>query len=281
LKVVRTREALAHALGGLRGTGGLALVPTMGYLHEGHLSLVDVAREEAPAVAVTIFVNPLQFGPSEDFARYPRDEARDLELLGARGADLVWVPPDSEVYPGGAPAVTVDSGALGGRLCGAFRPGHFDGVLTVVAKLFGLFRPDAAVFGRKDYQQSVLIRRMVRDLELGPVRIRVGPTLREPDGLAMSSRNAYLSRVERAQAVGVFEALQAARASFAGGERSGAGVLERMKARLADFPGLTPQYVELVDPDTLEPVERVAGGTVAAVAAFSGRTRLIDNATLA
>jgi pantoate--beta-alanine ligase len=280
LKVVRTREELARALMELRRTGELALVPTMGYLHDGHLSLVDLAREEARRVAVSIFVNPLQFGPAEDFGRYPRDEARDLGLLEARGTDLVFVPAVEEMYPGGEPIVTVHSGTLGRRLCGAFRAGHFDGVLTVVAKLFGLFRPDAAVFGRKDYQQSVLIRRMVRDLELGPLRIHVGPTLREADGLAMSSRNAYLSAEERAQAVGLNATLVAARDAFAAGERSGSAILDSMMARLGDFPLLGVQYVELVDPETLERVEEVDGSTVAALAAFAGRTRLIDNATL-
>ena len=281
MKVVRTRDELARTLDELRKQGEVALVPTMGYLHDGHLSLVDLAREEAASVAVSIFVNPLQFGPTEDYGRYPRDEPRDLELLRARRTDLVWVPSVEEVYPGGPPAVTIESGALGDRLCGAFRPGHFDGVLTVVAKLFGLFRPDAAVFGRKDFQQSVLVRRMVRDLELGPTRVRVAPTRREPDGVAMSSRNAYLSAEERKQAVGLFAALQAARERFAAGERSGSAILAGMNERLADFPLLHAQYVEVVDPDTLEPVETVDGSTVAALAAFAGRTRLIDNMSLA
>jgi pantoate--beta-alanine ligase len=280
LRVVRTRDELARALDELRKRGGLALIPTMGFLHEGHLSLVDIAREDAVSVAVSIFVNPLQFAPTEDFSRYPRDEPRDLELLRARGTDLVWLPSVEDVYPGGPPAVTIDSGALGERLCGAFRPGHFDGVLTVVAKLFGIFRPDVAVFGRKDFQQSVLIRRMVRDLELAPLHIRVAPTEREADGLAMSSRNTYLSAEERKQAVGLYATLEAARERFAAGERSGPAILARMHERLADFPLLRAQYVELVDPETLAPMERVDGTTVAALAAFAGRTRLIDNAPL-
>jgi pantoate--beta-alanine ligase len=279
--VARTREELARALDELRRKGEVALVPTMGYLHDGHLSLVDLAREDASGVVVSIFVNPLQFGPGEDFGRYPREESRDLALLEARGVDLAFVPAVEDVYPGGEPVVTVHSGAIGRRLCGAFRPGHFDGVLTVVAKLFGLLRPDAAVFGRKDYQQSVLIRRMVHDLEMGPLRIRVGVTLREPDGLAMSSRNAYLSAEERSQAVGLFATLDAARESYARGERSSRAILGRMMARLEDFPLLGVQYVELVDPETLERVEQVDGRTVAALAAFAGRTRLIDNMTLA
>jgi pantoate--beta-alanine ligase len=280
LIVARTRVELSRALEPLRGAGPLGLVPTMGALHDGHLSLVDVARREAARVAASIFVNPLQFGPKEDFAHYPRNEAGDLELLAGRGTDLVFVPTVDEMYPGGTPVVTVRSGALGERLCGAFRPGHFDGVLTVVAKLFGLFRPDVAAFGRKDYQQSVLIGRMVSDLDMGPLRVLVGPTQREADGLARSSRNVYLSREERAQAVGLPEALRAAREDFAAGERSGPALVRRMQQRLADFPGLTAQYVEVVDPDTLQVVERADERSVAALAAFSGRTRLIDNVTL-
>lgn len=267
------------ALREVRRGGRLALVPTMGSLHEGHLSLVDLAREEAERVAVSIFVNPLQFGPSEDYGRYPRDEARDLALLGARGADVVFLPAEDVLYPGGPPAVTVHPGPMGDRLCGPFRPGHFEGVLTVVAKLIGLFRPDVAVFGRKDYQQSVLVRRMVQDLELGTT-IRVGPTVREMDGLALSSRNAYLSREERAQAIGLHRALEAGRLRFAAGERSPAAILSAVRECLADFPLLEPQYVDLVDPETLEPVLVADDGTVAAVAALCGGTRLIDNAEL-
>jgi pantoate--beta-alanine ligase len=280
LIVARTRAELSRALGSLRRDGRVGLVPTMGALHEGHLSLLDLARREADQVAVSIFVNPLQFGPTEDFARYPRPEARDLELLESKETDLVFVPSVDEMYPGGPPAVTVRSGAMGERLCGAFRPGHFDGVLTVVAKLFGLFRPAVAAFGRKDYQQSVLIRRMVTDLDMGAPRVLVGATQREPDGLARSSRNAYLTAEERAQAVGLYQALESARAAFAGGERSGQELVRRMKERLADHPGLAPQYVQVVHPDTLEPVEQVDAGSVAALAVFSGRTRLIDNVTL-
>ena len=277
--VARTREELSRALAA-SGAGRLSFVPTMGYLHEGHLTLVDIAKGDAERVAVSIFVNPLQFGPSEDYARYPRDEPRDLGLLEVRGVDVVFVPTEAEVYPGGPPAVTVSSGALGRRLCGAFRPGHFDGVLTVVAKLFGLVRPDSAVFGRKDYQQAVLVQRMVTDLELGPLRIRVAPTMREPDGLAMSSRNAYLTPEQREQAVGLSAALRAARESFHRGERSGAAIIDAMRKRLGDFPLLRPQYVELVQPHTLSPVELAEGESVAALAAFAGRTRLIDNMTL-
>ena len=276
--MARTRSELARWARG--GVGeGLALVPTMGFLHEGHLSLVDLARERSARVAVSIFVNPLQFGPAEDYARYPRSEETDLAMLEARGVWLVFVPDVEEMYPGGPPSVTVRPGPMGDRLCGAFRPGHFEGVLTVVAKLFGLFHPEVAVFGRKDFQQSVLIRRMAHDLELG-VEVLGAPTVREPDGLALSSRNAYLSREEREQAVGLFQALEAGLQRALEEERSAAAIRDAVTRRLGDFPLLEPQYVDVVDPKTLEPAETLRPGTVAAVAAFCGHTRLIDNVEL-
>jgi pantoate--beta-alanine ligase len=278
--VARTRSELSNALDSLRASGRVGLVPTMGYLHEGHLTLVDQARAHARHVAVSIFVNPLQFGPSEDFSRYPRDEERDLALLEERGADLVFLPDVEEMYPKGTPIVTVAPGAMGDVLCGRFRPGHFAGVLTVVAKLFGLFRPDVAVFGRKDLQQWVLIRRMTEDLELG-VDVRVAPTMRETDGLAMSSRNVYLGPEERAHALGLSRALNAARNAFAGGERSASRILSIMRETLTMHPLVQLQYLELVDRDSLTAVETVDERTVGAIAAFLGRTRLIDNADLA
>ncbi|MCG6956721.1 MAG: pantoate--beta-alanine ligase [Gemmatimonadetes bacterium] len=277
--LVRTRDALAGAMSTLRASGATALVPTMGFLHEGHLSLVDRARELADRAVVSIFVNPLQFGPAEDLATYPRDEARDLSLLEARGADLVFVPAIEEMYPSGEPAVTVSPGRLEDRLCGRYRPGHFSGVLTVVAKLFGLVRPDVAVFGRKDFQQAVLIRRMVQDLNLG-VRVETGPIVREPDGLAMSSRNAYLSDGERAQAVGLSRALLLALGRFHEGESGATALLEAVKDELARFPLLRLQYAELVDPEGLDSVDPAESGSVLALAAFCGTTRLIDNVEL-
>jgi pantoate--beta-alanine ligase len=251
----------------------------MGFLHEGHLSLVDRAGELADRVAVSLFVNPLQFGPSEDLAAYPRDETRDLTLLRERGADLVFAPSTAEMYPAGDPAVTVSPGALERRLCGAFRPGHFRGVLTVVAKLFGLVRPDVAVFGRKDFQQAVLIRRMAEDLDLG-VRVETGPIVREPDGLAMSSRNVYLRPEERAQALGLHEGLSAALRLWASGETRCARLLDEVRRSVARRPMLALQYAEAVDPDTLGGREEAIPGTVLAVAAFCGTTRLIDNVEL-
>jgi len=280
MDVVRTRDELAAGLARLRAGGGsLGLVPTMGYLHEGHLSLVDRAAELADAVAVSIFVNPLQFGPAEDLASYPRDEARDLALLENRGARLVFAPTPAEMYPGGEPLVTVSPGSLERRLCGAFRPGHFRGVLTVVAKLFGLVRPDVAVFGRKDFQQAVLIRRMARDLDLG-VRVETGPIVRESDGLAMSSRNSYLGPEARREATGLFEALSGAEALWRGGEGRATRLLDEVRARIARRPLLSLQYAEAVHPETLEGVEEAAPGTVLAVAAYCGTTRLIDNLEL-
>jgi pantoate--beta-alanine ligase len=280
MDVVRTREELSRALAGeRRGGGRLALVPTMGYLHEGHLSLVDRAKELADAVVASLFVNPLQFGPSEDLAAYPRDEARDLELLAGRGTALVFAPAPEEMYPGGEPWVTVAPGPLDRRLCGAFRPGHFRGVLTVVAKLFGLVRPEVAVFGRKDFQQAVLIGRMVRDLELG-VQVETAPIAREPDGLAMSSRNSYLGPEERAQAVALFQGLSKAETAFRAGELRADRLLALVEAAVAARSRMSLQYAEAVDPETLDPVATARPGTVLAVAAFCGTTRLIDNTEL-
>jgi pantoate--beta-alanine ligase len=278
--VARTRRELQEATASLRARGSLALVPTMGFLHEGHLSLVDRARELADSVVVSVFVNPLQFGPSEDLAAYPRDEVRDLDLLRGRGADLVFIPSVEEMYPGGDPLVSVSPGPLEHRLCGKHRPGHFRGVLTVVAKLFGLVRPDVAVFGRKDFQQAVLIRAMARDLDLG-VRVETGPIIREPDGLAMSSRNSYLTPEERAEAVALHQGLAAAAARFTQGERRADRLLTAVTNEVARHTTLSVQYAELVDPDTLDPVDPAEPGSVLALAAYCGTTRLIDNMELA
>ncbi len=278
--VARCRAELAEGLASLGAAGRrVGLVPTMGFLHEGHLSLVDLAKEHASAAAVSIFVNPTQFGPTEDLASYPRDADRDLALLEKRGADLVFMPPVSEVYVDGDPRITVDPGPLGGRLCGAKRPGHFRGVLTVVAKLFGLFQPDVAVFGRKDFQQIALIERMVRELDFR-VRIVGGPIMREQDGLAMSSRNTYLSAQERKAAPAIQEGLAAAAARFDFGERRAWALIEEVQREMKEQSLLRLEYAEVVDRKTLEPVESVPTGAVLAVAAFCGKTRLIDNVTL-
>jgi pantoate--beta-alanine ligase len=254
-----------------------ALVPTMGYLHDGHLSLLRIAREQADRVALSIFVNPLQFGPAEDLSRYPRDLERDLALARSAGAELVFTPSVAEMYPGGQPWVAVVAERGADVLCGASRPGHFRGVLTVVAKLFGIFQPDVAVFGQKDYQQLTLIRRMVADLDLA-VGVVAGPIVREADGLAMSSRNTYLTPAERTQALALRRALLAAEEAFAAGEADPDAY--RRILRRADGPQLALEYAEVVDPLSLEPVETVAAGTVAAVAGRVGNTRLIDNTIL-
>ncbi len=275
-----TRSALQDALEKVRRQGrSLGLVPTMGYLHEGHLSLVDGVRAQADFVAASIFVNPLQFGPEEDLDRYPQDLERDLRLLQERGVDLVFHPSVAEMYPEEEPRVTVDPGPMGSVLCGAFRPGHFRGVLTVVARLFGLFRPQWAAFGRKDFQQAVLIQRMVRDLELG-VNIQVGDIVREDDGLAMSSRNVYLDPQARAHALGLFRGLEAMKQAFAGGTTS-VEALNRVFREVKDrHPGLALQYLEVVHPESLEPMDPAFPGSVAVVAGHCGSTRLIDNQIL-
>ena len=275
--LTRTREELADALSAARQAGTrIGLVPTMGYLHEGHLSLVDLAGKHAELVAVSVFVNPLQFGVGEDLDRYPRDLERDLALLQERGVEVVFHPNVTEMYPGGDSWVTVDPGPSGEVLCGAFRPGHFRGVLTVVAKLLGLFRPDIAVFGQKDFQQAVLIKRMVRDLALG-ADVVVGPIVREADGLAMSSRNVFLEGPERQSALGLHRGLMAAQEAFAAGKRSRASLQAKLLETISRYGGLHLQYGEIVGPDTLRPVDPVPPGAVAVVAARCGSTRLIDN----
>ena len=253
----------------------IGLVPTMGALHEGHLSLVDASRRECGFTVVSVFVNPTQFGPGEDYSRYPRPFAADLAQLAARGVNLVFAPEAPSMYAPGH-ATFVDVGAVAEPLEGRFRPGHFRGVATVVLKLFNLVTPDVAFFGRKDYQQSVVIRRMVLDLDL-PIQIRVCPTVRDADGLALSSRNAYLSPAQREQALALSRSLRLAKELAAAGEQSSAAILERMHALFAAVPEVQIDYLALVDPDTLADVTRIEGTVVAAAAARVGGTRLIDN----
>jgi len=256
----------------------VAFVPTMGYLHEGHLRLVDEARRRAEAVLVSIFVNPLQFGPTEDLARYPRDLPRDRQLAQARGVDALFVPAETVMYPPGS-EIRVVPGPTAARWEGAARPGHFEGVLTVVAKLFHLVEPDLACFGRKDIQQVTLVRQMVRDLDW-PIEIVVVPTVREPDGLALSSRNAYLDADLRRRAVVLSAALRAAHERFGAGERRAATLEAVVRATLATEPAVQVEYVAVAEPRTLAPVETAAPDTVVALAARLGRTRLIDNIIL-
>jgi pantoate--beta-alanine ligase len=277
-----TRAELADVLARHRARGArVGFVPTMGALHDGHASLLRVAREsigaEAPLV-VSIFVNPLQFGPAEDLDRYPRTLEADLALCAAEGVDLVFAPAPDEVYPGGPPQVTVDPGPLATILEGSTRPGHFAGVLTVVAKLVGLVRPDVAVFGEKDYQQLTLIRRMARDLCLG-VDVVGAPTVREPDGLALSSRNRYLDAEQRQHAVALSRALRAAQDAALDGP---AAALQAARSRLDAAPGVDLDYLVVTDPALADLPDVVRRGTEARVlvAARVGSTRLIDNLPL-
>jgi pantoate--beta-alanine ligase len=257
----------------------VGLVPTMGALHEGHLSLVDRARAECATVIASLFVNPTQFGPHEDFDRYPRDEARDCELFEGRGVDLVFAPALEEMYPPGS-ATTVRLSDLAERLEGAHRPGHFDGVATIVTKLFNVVQPDRAYFGQKDAQQLLVIRRLVRDLDM-PVEVVSCPIVREPDGLALSSRNVYLSEEERAQALSLSRGLRRAREAFEAGVRE-AGALRRLvEETVAAEPLAGIDYISLADADTLDEVEgTVERPLLLSMAVRFGATRLIDNATL-
>ena len=256
----------------------VALVPTMGHLHEGHLALVDEARRRADAVVLSIFVNPLQFGPSEDLERYPRDLPRDRSLSEARGVDALFVPSVDEMYPPGM-EIRVAAGETAERWEGAARPGHFTGVLTVVAKLFHLVEPEVACFGQKDIQQLTLVRRMLQDLDW-PVALAAVPTVRDPDGLALSSRNVYLSPAERADALSLSRGLRSAEAAWRGGERSAAALEGVVRASLGAAPGVGAEYIAVVEPERLRPVERAAPGTIIAIAARVGGTRLIDNVIL-
>jgi pantoate--beta-alanine ligase len=267
-----TRAELATARDGVAGT--VAVVMTMGALHEGHASLLRAARKEADHVLMTLFVNPLQFGPNEDFDRYPRTLTRDLEIAQAEGVDVVFAPSREEMYPNGEPAVRVDPGPLGSVFEGESRPGFFHGVLTVVLKLLHLTRPDRAYFGEKDYQQLVLIRAMVADTDL-PVEIHGVPTVREPDGLALSSRNRYLLPEERRSALALSRALRAG-ATAAAGRGGPEGALAAARTEFAGTPGATLDYLVLTDPD-LGPAPS-HGPARLLVAASVGTTRLIDNA---
>jgi pantoate--beta-alanine ligase len=257
----------------------VGFVPTMGAFHDGHASLMRRARDQRDHVVVSIFVNPLQFGPGEDLSRYPRDEDRDLSIAGQLGVDVVFAPSVEEMYPAGPPEVTVDPGPLGDRLEGSARPGHFRGVATVVAKLFDVVGPNTAYFGEKDAQQLAVIRRMVRDLSL-PVEVQGCPTVREPDGLATSSRNAYLSPVQREAAGCLFLALSEAAQMARGGERDAATLVAAMAREIGATPEARIDYAAVVDDDSFEEVSTIAGPARALVAARFGETRLIDNLLL-
>lgn len=276
MQVARTIAEARAIRRALPGTWGF--VPTMGYLHEGHLSLVRRARAENDHVAVSIFVNPTQFGPHEDYNRYPRDLERDLQLLAPLGVELVFAPPVEEMYPPGFQTwVVVEE--VSRPLEGAARPGHFRGVATVVTKLFNILQPDRAYFGQKDAQQTVVIRRMVQDLNI-PVEIVVCPTVREPDGLAMSSRNTYLSPEERQAATVLFRALQAAKARYEEGERDAERLRAVMREVIQAEPLARLDYVSVADPETLQELSRVEDRALLSLAVYIGKTRLIDNILL-
>jgi pantoate--beta-alanine ligase len=275
-RVVTDGASLREEVSAARAAGlAVGLVPTMGALHDGHLSLVTAARAECDMTVVTIFVNPTQFAPDEDFSRYPRDLDRDVSLLATRGCDLVFAPKGVDMY---APqhATFVDVGPIGQVLEGAYRPTHFRGVATVVMKLFQLAPADRAYFGRKDYQQTLVVRQMVADLNV-PIDVRVCPIVREPDGLAMSSRNAYLSADERQRALALSRSLKLAERLAADGERNVTAIRQRMQHELARAGDVDLQYIAIVADGTLTAVETIVGPTTVAIAAQVGRTRLIDN----
>jgi pantoate--beta-alanine ligase len=277
MTVIRSAARMAAFARRLERQGRrVGLVPTMGALHDGHASLIRRAAAENDVAVVTIFVNPLQFGPSEDYRRYPRTLQRDVKIAGASGADIVFAPSARGVYPPGFQTRVVP-GELARRWEGASRPGHFQGVATVVAILFELTRPANAYVGRKDYQQSLVVRHLIRDLRL-PIRLHVLPTMRERDGLAMSSRNAYLSAAERRQARALFEGLRAAASRIRAGERRAPAIAAALRARIRRERGVALEYAAVADAETLEPLRRLRRGrAVVLVAARVGRTRLIDN----
>ena len=276
---ISTVAGIRAAVAAARRRGqSVGFVPTMGYLHEGHLQLVDEAKRRSGCVVMSLFVNPTQFGPNEDFSRYPRDLSGDSAKAASRGTDLLFNPDVSEMYPGPS-SLRVVADDLPSRWEGKVRPGHFDGVLTVVAKLFNIVLPDVAVFGRKDFQQATLIRRMVRELNF-PIDLVVAPTVREADGLAMSSRNAYLDADARQSALALVESLKAAARAFTAGETDGAKLTQLGADSLATHPEIAPDYFAVVDPLEMKPVEKATSESVAIVAARVGKTRLIDNMIL-
>jgi pantoate--beta-alanine ligase len=278
-EVIRAPAAMpARAEDQRRDGQRIAVVPTMGSLHEGHLALLRAGRARSDLLVMTLFVNPTQFGPNEDLARYPRDEAGDLDKARATGVDLVFAPDAAAMYPGGY-QTTVEVRELAAPLCGASRPGHFAGVASVVSKLFHLTQPHLAVFGRKDFQQLAIIRRMVRDLDFG-IEILDVPIVREPDGLALSSRNAYLTPDERRQALALSRGIRAAEALFAAGERREAELVAAARRELLSSTLARIDYVELRDAESLRSIQTVDAPAVLALAVFFGKTRLIDNTVL-
>jgi pantoate--beta-alanine ligase len=276
MKLIKTIDEMRAFRKATRQSGKrLALIPTMGALHEGHLSLVRAAREKSVVAVVSIFVNPTQFGPNEDFTKYPRNLESDSKMLEREPVDVIFAPSVDDMYPAGAVTWVAVEG-MSDRLCGKSRPGHFRGVTTVVSKLFHIIEPDAAFFGQKDAAQAAIIRRMVRDLNM-PVSIEICPIIRESDGLALSSRNGYLSLEERKSALILHRSLLRAQTLFEGGERNSANLIAAGKQEFSREPKARLDYLEIVDPDSLEPVTTISNRALVAVAAFIGNTRLIDN----
>ncbi|MDN5326307.1 MAG: pantoate--beta-alanine ligase [Moorella sp. (in: firmicutes)] len=279
MELLPTIAAVRNYVAAARHRGlTIGLVPTMGYLHEGHLSLARAARQQNDVVIMSIFVNPTQFGPNEDFARYPRDLERDRELAAGAGVDAVFAPAVAEMYPAGY-ATYVQVEGLTEVLCGASRPGHFRGVTTVVSKLFNIVQPDRAYFGQKDYQQALVIKKMVRDLNF-PVEIITIPTVREADGLALSSRNKYLTPEQRRSALSLHRALNLGSELIKAGEREAAAVRRAMEKEITAWPETRIDYIAISDAGTLKPLERIAGRVLLALAVWVGNTRLIDNEVL-
>ena len=279
MRTITSLAGMSEAVSLAKASGKtIGFVPTMGFLHEGHLSLVRASRRKTNVTMASIFVNPLQFGPKEDFRDYPRDPARDSALLEAEGVDVLFLPEASEMYPPGF-RTFVEVRDLQDKLCGRSRPGHFRGVCTVVLKLFDIVRPDAAFFGQKDAQQALIIRRLVRDLNLD-VEVEVCPIVREPDGLALSSRNAYLGPDERRAATVLWCGLEAVRQAYGEGERTADVLIRRIADLVSAEPLARPDYIAAVDPETLDPLVRLEGPALVALAVFVGRTRLIDNILL-
>jgi pantoate--beta-alanine ligase len=276
MKIIKNIHEMQETAESIRRSGKIiGFVPTMGYLHDGHVSLIRIARKRADSVVVSIFVNPAQFGPNEDFKNYPRDFKRDEKLAQEAGADIIFYPSKENIYPGGYRTyVSVEK--ITEVLCGSSRPGHFRGVTTVCAKLFNIVKPHFAVFGQKDAQQIVVIRRMVADLNL-ELEIVAGPIIREKDGLAMSSRNTYLSHEERRDALSIYQSLHRVKSMIDQGERDTGTLIHAMQERIQTEEHTRIDYIRIVNPDTLEDLERIHKKALVALAVFVGKTRLIDN----
>ncbi|MCF7804571.1 MAG: pantoate--beta-alanine ligase [Candidatus Marinimicrobia bacterium] len=275
-EVIKSVKTMQRRSASLQQAGHtIALVPTMGFLHEGHLSLVDIARGKGDTVVMSIFVNPTQFGEGEDFEDYPRDFERDLSLAMDRGVDVIFWPGADDMYPENF-STHVEVKNLTEHLCGASRPGHFQGVTTVVAKLFNIVQPDIAIFGQKDAQQGFVLKRMIRDLNF-PIDIVLGPIIREEDGVAMSSRNTYLSEEEREQALSLYQGLQTAKKKVESGEVDSNIIIDKIRSVIEPNPDVEIDYIEVTDTENLSPVETIEGQVLIAVAAYVGTTRLIDN----